>query len=300
MRAPLTLLALCVATTAWAADVRAPLEPFQGSQLIASHYRANDDFDLQTSTFQDYILTTKQRLYSEPPLHLHGAHSTLWYQATGYATASEVMRHYRDELGRAGFEVLYDSSGDPDAKLRWANGFLTAFEASHELSAKGRWAFNGADSQSVRTLTARRGDLYVSLLAVEWPENVGAYEAKRGAYLALDVIESSLAPAPDELVTALEHSGHVALYEADPVARVAALLQANPTLSLRVVVHSDNQGTLEAQLTATRKRAHAIVSALKGRGLVVHGEGVGSLAPVASNATAEGRALNRRVELVAP
>ena len=60
------LLALCVASLASAADVKAPLAPFQGSQLIASHYRANDDFDLQTSTFQDYSLTTRRRLYSEP------------------------------------------------------------------------------------------------------------------------------------------------------------------------------------------------------------------------------------------
>jgi OOP family OmpA-OmpF porin len=305
VRAPLIRLGLCAASAVvplapTRADEPAPLEPYQGSTLITSHYRASDDFDLQTSTFQDYSLTSKQRLYAEPPLHLHGAHRTLWYQATGYATAADVMRHYREELSKHGFEVLYDSSADPRAKKNWSNGFLTAFESSHELSAKGRWAFNGADSQSVHTLTAKHGDRYVSLLAVDWPENVGAYEATRGAYAALEVIDSAQPRSEDDLGRAIASSGHVALYDSDPLPRIVQLLKSAPTLKLLLVVHSDNQGPLEAQLAQTKKRALALVSALKSAGVVgVTGEGVGPLAPIASNATEEGRALNRRVEVVA-
>jgi outer membrane protein OmpA-like peptidoglycan-associated protein len=311
VRALLFVLLLCSAPVL-AADVAAPLAPFEGSQLLASDYRANDELELQTSTFKEYNLTAKKRLYVQPPLRLVGAHSTLWYQVSNYASASEVMQHYREQLAKRGFEVVYDSSADPNAKKSWSNGFLTAFEVSHELSAKGRWAFNGADSQTVRTLTAKHvdahGGTYVALVAVEWPANVGAYEVERGTYVALDVLESKSIPQgtdSQDLARAIESEGHVALYDLEfdgdkprSVERIARLLQAAPQLKLHIVVHTDNSAPLEASLAQSKRRAHAIVAALKSAGRVT-GEGLGPLAPVATNTTEEGRAENRRVELVA-
>jgi OOP family OmpA-OmpF porin len=91
--------------------------------------------------------------------------------------------------------------------------------------------------------------------------------------------------------------------ESEPaLAQVAALLQANPALKAWVVGHTDNVGSPEANLTLSSARAGAVVKALTQRGidagrLAPHG--AGPFAPVASNATDEGRARNRRVELVA-
>jgi len=74
-------------------------------------------------------------------------------------------------------------------------------------------------------------------------------------------------------------------------------------VKLYVVGHTDNTGTYEYNLDLSRRRAAAVVEALtRGHGVAaarLKAVGVGPVAPVASNATEEGRAKNRRVELVA-
>jgi OOP family OmpA-OmpF porin len=81
----------------------------------------------------------------------------------------------------------------------------------------------------------------------------------------------------------------------------AALLKARPDLAVVIVGHSDNVGGLEANIRLSRARAAAVVDALVSRGVPrdrLRAEGAGWLAPLRSNATAEGRAANRRVEMV--
>lgn len=84
---------------------------------------------------------------------------------------------------------------------------------------------------------------------------------------------------------------------------LAEMLAMNPELSVYVVGHTDNVGSLASNLQLSRQRAAAVVQALvEGRGVAAGrlvAEGVGPLAPVASNASEEGRQRNRRVEVVA-
>ena len=80
------------------------------------------------------------------------------------------------------------------------------------------------------------------------------------------------------------------------------LLEENPQLKVYVVGHTDNVGGVSYNMDLSQRRAEAVVSALTGRYGVDPGrllsQGVGPFAPVASNRTEEGRAENRRVELV--
>ncbi len=86
------------------------------------------------------------------------------------------------------------------------------------------------------------------------------------------------------------------------IAEVAKLLTGNPTLKLYVVGHTDSVGAFDANMVLSRDRADAVVKALT----TTHGiaaarlkaVGCGQAAPVASNKTEDGRAKNRRVELV--
>jgi outer membrane protein OmpA-like peptidoglycan-associated protein len=82
---------------------------------------------------------------------------------------------------------------------------------------------------------------------------------------------------------------------------ITKLLRQNSGLTLYVVGHTDNVGTLDNNLTLSKERADAVVKALIGRGIAasrLRGTGVGPYCPVASNHTEEGKAKNRRVELV--
>ncbi len=80
-----------------------------------------------------------------------------------------------------------------------------------------------------------------------------------------------------------------------------AFLKANPALKVLVVGHTDTRGDLVYNQGLSERRASAVVEALAQRGIArdrLTPIGVGMAAPVASNDTEEGRAKNRRVELV--
>ena len=83
---------------------------------------------------------------------------------------------------------------------------------------------------------------------------------------------------------------------------ISKLLKDNATLKLYVVGHTDNTGTLEVNMKLSQDRAVAVVNALVSKYSVnasrLKACGDGPTAPLASNDSEEGRALNRRVELV--
>lgn len=86
------------------------------------------------------------------------------------------------------------------------------------------------------------------------------------------------------------------------LSEISKLLKADPELKLYVVGHTDNTGIFDANIKLSMERATAVVNALVSQFSVnaarLKAFGDGPTAPVASNETEEGRALNRRVELV--
>ena len=86
------------------------------------------------------------------------------------------------------------------------------------------------------------------------------------------------------------------------IAEIAKLLKDDPNLKVYVVGHTDNVASLDLNIRLSKARAEAVVQALVSKhGIIasrLNGQGAGPLLPVASNDTEEGRAKNRRVELV--
>ncbi len=115
---------------------------------------------------------------------------------------------------------------------------------------------------------------------------------------------------------ALEQAGHVVLadlsfasgasaLEAAPspmLESLAAYLRADPARRVMLVGHTDAEGSLPANLALSRQRAEAVRQRLLRQWDVpaaqVSAEGIGFLAPIASNLTRAGRLANRRVEAV--
>ncbi len=83
---------------------------------------------------------------------------------------------------------------------------------------------------------------------------------------------------------------------------IGAMLADHPDLQLTIVGHTDNVGDAAANQALSQRRAEAVRQALvSGYGVDaarLTAKGMGAAAPVATNTTAEGRAANRRVELV--
>jgi OOP family OmpA-OmpF porin len=114
----------------------------------------------------------------------------------------------------------------------------------------------------------------------------------------------------------IKTTGHVAVYgiffdtgksvikpeSAQAIGEIAEFLKADPALKIHVVGHTDNVGAVDANIALSKARADAVLQALvRDQGIAaarLSAYGCGQFAPVASNDTEEGRAKNRRVELV--
>ena len=178
------------------------------------------------------------------------------------------------------------------------------------MSVGGWGSLPADDSRYLAARLARpEGDVYVALHVATIETKIVVVEVKP--------METGLVKiSADALNKDLDHVGHVAVYEllfdtakADlkpesdgALKEISALLVKSPTLKLHVVGHTDNVGVLAQNLDLSKRRAQAVVTALtttyKVAAARLHADGVGPLAPVASNDGEAGRAKNRRVEIV--
>ncbi|CQR73260.1 Outer membrane porin F precursor [Sporomusa ovata DSM 2662] len=117
-----------------------------------------------------------------------------------------------------------------------------------------------------------------------------------------------------DLLTALNTNGHVPLYinfdtgKADikaehqtVISEIVALLQQNSGLRLIIEGHTDNVGEPDNNKRLSEQRAQTVMNALKQNGIAaerLQAVGYGQEKPAADNTTDDGRAKNRRVELV--
>jgi outer membrane protein OmpA-like peptidoglycan-associated protein len=131
-----------------------------------------------------------------------------------------------------------------------------------------------------------------------------------------EIMKQEIVANAEAMGNDINSTGHVSVYgiyfdtgkseikpESDTaIAQISKLLNNNASLKLYVVGHTDNVGTIDANMKLSKDRADAVVNSL----ITSYGVpaarlksyGVASLAPVASNDSEEGRAKNRRVELV--
>jgi OmpA-OmpF porin, OOP family len=235
--------------------------------------------------------------------HLEGKIFTADYRNPANRSVLEIYKNYEQALQKAGFQSLYACNGtECGAGEQCCSYHPTLRDPSYVrrfLAAK---------------LSRPEGDVYVSL-AVQSQDTSSTGETM------LDVIEVRPMENKDlvdaaALSDSVTRTGHAAVYgiyfdtgKADvkpeseaALKEIAKLLQQNAKLKLYVVGHTDNQGTLESNMDLSRRRSAAVVQVLTAKyGIAaarLAGQGVGPLSPVAANDTEEGRAKNRRVELV--
>ena len=83
---------------------------------------------------------------------------------------------------------------------------------------------------------------------------------------------------------------------------IAAVLNENETISVKIIGHTDSDGDNEANLKLSEKRAIAVKNAFindfKIDAARLETSGKGESVPIAPNTSAEGKANNRRVEFI--
>ena len=186
----------------------------------------------------------------------------------------EVVRNYENALRKIGGKI---QASDP---VRWVNGSVV-------VDGREVWA------------EAEKGNGKIWLRIVE----------KQA--MAQTIVADAAALGND-----LKSAGHVAVEgiyfdtgkaaikpeSAAAIGEIAKLLQGDPKLELYVVGHTDTVGSVDANLKLSQERGEAVLQALvREHGIAaarLRAFGNGPFAPVASNDTEEGRARNRRVELV--
>lgn len=270
---------------------------------LISRYPGSVITDYSATQFDDYTLPLGKLLQdqwakSQP---LEGKVTRIHYEVPVGRSPLEVARNYQQAFEHAGFQILFSCSGGEQCgggavgNLGWCGGC-----SPRALSAK---------------LSRAEGDLYVSF-------HVEQDNSSTPANVQVDVIEMKAMEAGLVTVDAaalgndITRTGHSAVYgvyfdtgkadvkpESDPTLKeIAKLLQQNPALKLHVVGHTDNVGQLPANLDLSHHRADAVVKILSTKYSIaaarLDAQGVGPLAPVASNDSEAGRAKNRRVELV--
>lgn len=270
-----------------------------GGSVITGY--AAKDFDaarFQAAPFKDGK--------ASDPRRIEGRVTRIAYRTGPGPSMLEVSRNFETQLAKAGFETLVacdtdDCGGIPFTEAidvlpipqMWVDGFNYRYFA-------GRKADGGKEAYASILVSQNNDNIFAQLLVAE----TGAIENK--------MIDAAA------MAKGLGESGHIALYgiyfdtdkavikpESRPTLdEIAKLLTSQPQLNVVIVGHTDSQGSYDYNMDLSRRRADAIAADLVGQYRIAKSRlrtaGVGFLAPVGTNSTDAGRALNRRVELVAP
>ena len=234
----------------------------------------NKDFD------QLVIRTGPHKEQDDAVKTLEGVVENLAYECSGKTSPLQVVRNSAAAMQKAGFQPV----------------------------------FNGRDENSYQAVTMRKGDQWIQVTANSGGDNDGVtfYTFKA---IAVSLMKQDMEATAEAIASELQTSGRMALYgiqfatnsaaitsESDKVlGEIATLLKNQPDWKITVEGHTDNVGAKAANKALSQKRAESVVVWLGDHAVDrsrLAAAGFGDTKPVQDNTTEEGRAKNRRVELV--
>lgn len=254
---------------------------------------------------------------------VEGRISNRFYWGPEGRGAVEVYRDYRAALQGAGFDLVYQCELEQCKrdktqmkihnwvdKARWSDRRTNNFYLVRAFQSKPNFSY----------LHARKGALHVQVAVRD-----AAADEKTVSGRALQFVQIAEPTTLEQgrvsvdaaaIGTALQRDGRIALYgvqfdsnqarikpeSADALAEMAGALRNAPALKVYIVGHTDNQGASAHNLALSKQRAQVVVDVLvRQHGIErarIEAHGVADLSPLASNAGEDGRARNRRVEMV--
>lgn len=300
-------VALCLA--AW------PVQAFQlelprNARQTAERDSALDQVRIPVGPFVDGTLITRQ---------IEGDVTRRAYRLNSPGvTPLQILAPLRAQMEDAGFEVVLDCNqitcGGYD--FRFAIEVLPA--PNMYVNIRAFHFLTGIDAKNGEaiTLLASSADDTVYLQIIRAGAITGA-AGRTQVPIDLEVDEPTRPQLPtDTLAERLLQNGFVVLHDIDfavgtttlddqpsvELLDLARLLSERPLLRVAIVGHTDTAGGLQANIAVSRARAQSVRTRLVDTYGAdpdrVEAEGMGYLAPRASNLTASGREANRRVEVI--
>lgn len=234
---------------------------------------------------------------------------TVWRLDAASDTTFEILKPLREQIMDSGYEIVFECEAEACGgfDFRFATNALDApqmyvdFVNYHYLMAR-----KGSERASI--MVSRAGDTgFVQLTRLVSSDDAPALpdlDAATGEAAALweEVQQKGHAPLDDLLFKTgsaeLDGTQFASLEE------LARRMDSDPDLRLTLVGHTDAEGSLAENIALSKRRAEAVrgvlVNAYGVDSVRIGAEGVGYLAPRASNASPEGRLTNRRVEVILP
>jgi OOP family OmpA-OmpF porin len=271
---------------------------FAGSVITGYQVKDFDTARMQAAPFKDGQPADARRL--------EGKITRIAYRTNPGPSILEVFRNFETQLAKAGYEKLLACDTD-------ACGGIPFTEAIDALPVPQMWidGFNYHYYAGRKTEGGR--ETYASVIVSENNREIYA----QVTVAETRAIENKMVDAA-AMSKGLRETGRIALYgiyfdtdratlkpESRPaLEQIAKLLAGEVALNVFIVGHTDSQGPYAYNLDLSRRRAEAIAEELVKSYRIgaprLRTAGVAHLAPVGSNGNEAGRALNRRVELVAP
>jgi outer membrane protein OmpA-like peptidoglycan-associated protein len=210
--------------------------------------------------------------------------------------------HVEGELWRLTYYPFNDLKTKP-SELQIRRNFENAIQKQG-----GTLVGTATNNKNIFKLVKDGKEIWVEL----WAEFTGKYgfTVIQKEEMTQDVVANAEVFSSD-----IRATGHAAVYgiyfdtgksnikpeSSQTIAEIAKLLKSDLGLKIHVVGHTDNVGSVDSNIKLSQSRAEAVVQALRNNGITparLKAFGCGQFAPVMSNDTEDGRAKNRRVELV--
>ena len=260
-----------IPTTIAQQDAEGSKDPALFTRMPGYHIYRYDD--LQFDKYEFRISDQKNQV-------IEGHHLTIYYDLNDNVQAPsplQIGRNYTNAAKKVGGQLVYeyDDAGE--------NVVLKVVKNGTEVWAHVYASANGSYNIQLIEKQAMNQDVIADANSMANSIKESGKVAVYGIYF--DTGKSTLKP------------------ESQPTLQeITKLLKADPNLKLYVVGHTDNTGAFDANMKLSMDRAGAVVNALVSQFSVnvarLRACGDGPTSPVASNENEEGKALNRRVELV--
>lgn len=293
-------LALCAALAALPAVAQELTLPPEARQLT-NRDNPLDSYDLPVAVWDGE---------SVPSREVQGrVVKRTWRMSVGSKTTLQVFAALRDQIEAQGYDILLDCPAEACGGFDFRFGTEVVPSPDMYVSIRDYRFMSAIRGEGVLSLLVSRNppDAYVQIITVS-PVEVAPLEIaqtgqpEEGSEPGLS---ANLEAAGRAVLNDLEFETGADALGNGPFAVLSELadwLKQDATRRVVLVGHTDNIGALERNTALSQRRAEAVkarlVEAFEVAADQLETAGAGYLAPVASNATPEGREANRRVEAV--